>query len=150
MARGPGAGGIKMVGLACHRRPVVSLRRQGSGRLQQSGSGQAHCGMRRHAGSLTYSENLHDLIVFFSIARGAADFFEADGRGLAVVHDYLWGEEDERETVAALELAGNGGSVFLASEALGRAAGAFEAMVDAMLEGKEDPEFQPRNQLEHL
>ncbi|WP_209440283.1 hypothetical protein [Achromobacter insuavis] len=67
-----------------------------------------------------------------------------------MVHDYLWGEEDERETVAALELAGNGGSVFLASEALGRAAGAFEAMVDAMLEGKEDPEFQPRNQLEHL
>ena len=106
--------------------------------------------MRRHAGSLTYSENLHDLIVFFSMARGAADFFEADGRGLAVVHGYLWGEEDERETVAALELAGNGGSVFLASEALGRAAGAFEAMVDAMLEGKEDPEFQPRNQLEHL
>lgn len=102
------------------------------------------------AGSLTYSENLYDLIVFFAVARGAADFFETDGRGLAVVHDYLWGEEDEQETVAALELAGNGGSVFLASEELGQAAGAFEAMVDAMLEGKEDPEFHPRNQLDNL
>jgi hypothetical protein len=102
------------------------------------------------AGSLTYSENLYDLIVFFTVARGAADFFEADDRGLAVVHDYLWGEEDERETVAALEFAGKGCSVFLASEKLGHAAGAFEAMVDAMLDGKEDPEFHPRDQLDHL
>lgn len=102
------------------------------------------------AGSLTYSENLYDLIVFFAVARGAADFIEADARGLAVVHDYLWSAEDERETVAALELAGNGGSVFLAPEALGHAAGAFEAMVDAMLDGKDDPEFHPRDQLDHL
>jgi len=102
------------------------------------------------AGSLTYSENLYDLIVFFAVARGAADFFAADGRGLAVVHDYLWGEEGERETVAALELAAKGGSAFLASEAHGHAAGAFEAMVDAMLDGKEDPAFHPRDQLDHL
>ncbi|WYX10267.1 hypothetical protein WJ978_02805 [Achromobacter xylosoxidans] len=61
------------------------------------------------AGSLTYSENLYDLIVFFTVARGAADFFAADGHGLAVVHDYLWGEEGERETVAALGLSGQGG-----------------------------------------
>ena len=39
------------------------------------------------AGSLTYSENLYDLIVFLTVARGAANFFEAEGRGLAVVHD---------------------------------------------------------------
>ncbi|CAB3899686.1 MULTISPECIES: hypothetical protein [Achromobacter] len=102
------------------------------------------------AGSLTYSENLYDLIVFLTVARGAADFFEADGRGLAVVHDYIWGEEGERETVAALGLDGIGGSEFLASDAFGNAAGAFDAMVDAMLDGKDDAEFHPRDQLDRL
>lgn len=102
------------------------------------------------AGSLTYSENLYDLIVFLTVARGAADFFEADGRGLAVVHDYIWGEGGERETVAALGLDGIGGSEFLASDAFGNAAGAFDAMVDAMLDGKDDAEFHPRDQLDRL
>lgn len=102
------------------------------------------------AGSLTYSENLYDLIVFLTVARGAADFFEAEGRGLAVVHDYIWGEEGERETVAALGLDGIGRSEFLASDAFGNAAGAFERMVDAMLDGKDDPEFHPRDQLDRL
>ncbi|CAO3960890.1 hypothetical protein [Achromobacter mucicolens] len=102
------------------------------------------------AGSLTYSENLYDLIVFLTVARGAADFFEADGRGLAVVHDYIWGEEGERETVAALGLDGIGGSEFLASDAFGNAAGAFDAMVDAMLDGKDDADFHPRDQLDRL
>ncbi|WP_217618639.1 hypothetical protein [Achromobacter sp. GbtcB20] len=102
------------------------------------------------AGSLTYSENLYDLIVFLTVARGAADFFEADGRGLAVVHDYIWGEEGERETVAALGLAGIGGSELLASDAFANAAGAFERMVDAMLDGKDDAEFHPRDQLDRL
>ncbi|KXJ62709.1 hypothetical protein AXY46_04740 [Achromobacter xylosoxidans] len=102
------------------------------------------------AGSLTYSENLYDLVVFLTVARGAADFFEPEGRGLAVVHDYIWGEEGERETVAALGLAGKGGSGFLASDEFGHAAGAFERMVDAMLEGKDDTEFHPRDQLDRL
>lgn len=102
------------------------------------------------AGSLTYSENLYDLIVFLTVARGAADFFEVEGKGLAVVHDYIWGEEGERETVAALGLAGIGGSEFLASDAFGNAAGAFEGMVDAMLDGKDDAEFHPRDQLDRL
>ncbi|WP_334166838.1 hypothetical protein [Achromobacter mucicolens] len=102
------------------------------------------------AGSLTYSENLYDLIVFLTVARGAADFLEVEGRGLAVVHDYIWGEEGERETVAALGLAGIGGSEFLASDAFGNAAGAFEGMVDAMLDGKDDAEFHPRDQLDRL
>ncbi|KAA5923043.1 hypothetical protein [Achromobacter xylosoxidans] len=100
------------------------------------------------AGSLTYSENLYDLIVFFTVARGAADFFAADGHGLAVVHDYLWGEEGERETVAALGLSGQGGSRFAAPDEQGDAAGAFERMVETMLDGKDDPEFHPRDQLD--
>ncbi len=102
------------------------------------------------AGSLTYSENLYDLVVFLTVARGAADFLEAEGRGLAVVHDYIWGEEGERETVAALGLAGKGGSEFLASDAFGHTAGAFEGMVDAMLDGKDDAKFHPRDQLDRL
>ncbi|WP_241069770.1 hypothetical protein [Achromobacter insuavis] len=102
------------------------------------------------AGSLTYSENLYDLIVFFAVVRGAADFFEVDGHGLAVVHDYIWGEEGERETVAALGLTGKGDSGFMACDAFGSATGAFEGMVDAMLDGKDDARFHPRDQLDRL
>lgn len=83
-----------------------------------------------------------------TVARGAADFFAADGHGLAVVHDYLWGEEGERETVAALGLSGQGGSRFAAPDEQGDAAGAFERMVETMLDGKDDPEFHPRDQLD--
>lgn len=107
-----------------------------------------HAGTRFVAGSLTYSENLYDLVLFFAVARGAADFLEQGDRGLALVHDYLWGEEGERETVAALGMAGQGGSGFTPSGESANAADAFEAMVAAMLDGKDDPEFHPRDQLD--
>lgn len=64
------------------------------------------------AGSLTYSESLYDLIAFLTVARGAADFLKAGDHGVALVHDYLWAEEGERETVAAIALAGQGQSGF--------------------------------------
>lgn len=99
------------------------------------------------AGSLTYSENLYDFIVFLTVARGAADFFEADDRGLAVVHDFIWGEDGEGETVAALRLVGKSGSGFMLSDEFGSATDAFEGIAEAMLDGKDDPEFNPRNQL---
>lgn len=101
------------------------------------------------AGSLTYSENLYDLVVFFALARGAADFLDPGGRGLAVVHDYLWGEEGERETVAVLEMVGPGGSEFTPIGESGKAASVFEAMVETMLDAKDDPQFHPRDQLDH-
>lgn len=100
------------------------------------------------AGSLTYSENLYDIIVFLAIARGAADFLETDDHGLALVHDYIWTEQDEQETLAALSLTAKGGSEFLAPDALRNAADVFESMVSVMLDGKDDPDFQPRDQLD--
>ncbi|WP_080393000.1 hypothetical protein [Stenotrophomonas beteli] len=102
------------------------------------------------AGSLTYSESLYDLIAFLAVARGAADFLKAGDRGVALIHDYLWAEEGERETVAAIALAGPGTSGFLSSTDLDSATGPFEALVEAMLDAEDDPEFHPRNQLDQL
>ncbi|MDT3469850.1 hypothetical protein [Stenotrophomonas maltophilia] len=102
------------------------------------------------AGSLAYSESLYDLIAFLAVARGAADFLKTGDRGVALIHDYLWAEEDERETVAAIALAGPGESGFMSSRGLDTATEPFEALVEAMLEGKDDPDFHPRNQLGRL
>lgn len=102
------------------------------------------------AGSLTYSESLYDILFFLALGRSAAEFLATDDAGLVVVHDYLWGEDGERRTVAALGLAGNGHSAFLEPDASGAAARAFDERVEAMLDGQDDPEFFPRDQLEDL
>jgi hypothetical protein len=102
------------------------------------------------AGSLTYSENLHDLVVFLAMARGAADFLEPGEHGEALVHDYLWAEDGERETVAAVHLAGKGDSGFMTPAQSGETAATFDAMVELMLEGADDPQFTPRNQLDRI
>lgn len=87
------------------------------------------------AGTLTYSENLNDFIVFLAIARGAAAFLAPDGHGIAVIHNYLWGGEDEQITQAALRLGPGNQSGFM-DEAEGRSAGgAFQALAEQMLAG---------------
>ncbi|WP_329859880.1 hypothetical protein [Stenotrophomonas sp. SMYL89] len=102
------------------------------------------------AGSLTYSESLYDLIAFLAVARSAADFLKAGDQGVALIHDYLWAEDDQRETIAAIALAGHGESSFLSSTDLDTATASFETLVEAMLEDRDDPEFHPRNQLDRL
>ncbi|PZS90865.1 hypothetical protein A7X83_01140 [Stenotrophomonas maltophilia] len=102
------------------------------------------------AGSLTYSESLYDLIAFLAVARSAADFLKAGDQGVALIHDYLWAEDDERETIAAIALVGHGESSFLSSTDLDTATASFETLVEAMLEDQDDPEFHPRNQLDRL
>lgn len=102
------------------------------------------------AGSLTYSESLYDLIVFLTVARSAADFLQAGNRGLGLVHNYLWGDDDDRHTVAAIGLAGKGDSGFLSTSDRCSATASFDAIVDAMLEGNDDPEFHPRDQLDRV
>jgi hypothetical protein len=69
---------------------------------------------------------------------------------VALIHDYLWAEEGERETVAAIALVGQGGSSFLPSTDLDTATAPFETLVEAMLDAQDDPEFHPRNQLDQL
>jgi len=91
------------------------------------------------AGTLTYSENLNDFIVFLAIARGAAAFLAPDGHGIAVIHNYLWGGEDEQITQAALRLGPGNQSGFM-DEAEGRSAGgAFQALAEQMLAGGRPP-----------
>lgn len=91
------------------------------------------------AGTLTYSENLNDFIVFLAIARGAAAFLAPDGHGIAVIHNYLWGGEDEQITQAALRLGPGNASGFM-DEAEGRSAGgAFQALADQMLDQTRPP-----------
>jgi hypothetical protein len=91
------------------------------------------------AGTLTYSENLNDFIVFLAIARGAAAFLAPDGHGIAVIHNYLWGGADEEITQAALRLGPGNASGFM-DEAEGRSAGgAFEALAEQMLDQTHSP-----------
>jgi len=91
------------------------------------------------AGTLTYSENLNDFIVFLTMARGAAAFLAPDGHGIAVIHNYLWGDEDEQVTQAALRL-GPGNSSGFMDEAEGRSAGgAFQVLADQMLDQARPP-----------
>ncbi|OWJ66232.1 hypothetical protein [Inquilinus limosus] len=98
------------------------------------------------AGTLTYSENLNDFIVFLAIIRGAAAFLAPDGHGIAVIHNYLWGDEDEQITQAALHLGPGNASGFM-DEAEGRSAGgAFQALADRML----DQAGPPADELDSL
>lgn len=91
------------------------------------------------AGTLTYSENLNDFIAFLALARGAAAFLAPDGHGIAVIHNYLWGDEDEQITQAALRLGPGNASGFM-DEAEGRSAGgAFQALADQMLDQTRPP-----------
>ncbi len=107
-------------------------------------------GTRFVAGSLTYSENLYDFVVFLAVVRGAADFFEAEDRGLALIHDYIWGEDGNRQAVAGIHLVGRGDTNFVSSTELGNATEVFEGIVEAMLDGRDDPEFKPLNQLDQI
>lgn len=109
-----------------------------------------HQGRHFVAGSLTYSESLYDILFFLALGRSAAEFLATDDAGLVVVHDYLWGEDGERRTVAALGLAGNGHSAFLGPDASAAAAHEFDERVEAMLDGQDDPDFFPRDQLQDL
>jgi hypothetical protein len=87
------------------------------------------------AGSLTYSENLLDFIVFLTLARGATDYLEPGGCGVAVIHQYLWGDENDRITQAAMRLGPAGKSEFMVKAEKKSAPGAFQPLADGMLVG---------------
>jgi hypothetical protein len=91
------------------------------------------------AGSLAYSENLCDYIVFFTVARGAGARLAADGHGLAVIHNFIWGRPDARVTRAALRLGPGANSGFMARGELASAAGAFQPIADEILNAKPFP-----------
>jgi hypothetical protein len=91
------------------------------------------------AGSLAYSENLYDFIVFLTVARGAAARLATDGHGLAVIHNYIWGRPAERTTAVALRLGPGPRSEFMAVGELASAGGAFQPIADEIMNAKPFP-----------
>jgi hypothetical protein len=101
------------------------------------------------AGSLSYSENLFDYFVFLTIARGAGARLRPDGYGVAVIHKYLYGGPNEKETGAAMRLGPGDKSQFMAASELASAAGVFQSIADEVLDAKPFPP-PTRNELDLL
>lgn len=80
------------------------------------------------AGSLTYSENLTDYLVFYAIARGVEAVLGPDDRGIAVLHNYLWGSPGDRVAHSALRMGPGATSSFLAPADVTSAGGIVEAI----------------------
>jgi len=91
------------------------------------------------AGSLLCWENLSVLIMFLTLARGAANFFKPGDYGIAVAHNYTWGTGSELKTQAALSLGPGTTSEFMLDEAKASAAGAFQAIADVMMSNPPPP-----------
>ena len=97
------------------------------------------------AGSITYSEDLLDFLVFLTVARGATAFLGPDGYGIAVIHNYIWGDKSMKSTRAALRLGPEVRSEFMKETEKASAGGAFQSLVDERL--KKRP---PVDELESL
>jgi hypothetical protein len=98
------------------------------------------------AGSLTYAENLIEYIVFYAIVRGAADMFTAGDYGVAVIHNYIWG--NDRTTHSAMRLGPGARSEFMSPDEVSSAGGAFQGIADEML--SEDHPPAPIDELDSL
>ena len=85
------------------------------------------------AGSLGYSENLIDYIIFLTVARGATARLGPNGYGLAIIHDFMWGDASGREIGVALRLGPGAKSEFMAGAEVASAAGAFQPIADEIL-----------------
>jgi hypothetical protein len=86
------------------------------------------------AGSLTYSENLLDFIEFLAIVRGAADFLGAEGSGVALIRNFIWGDPNSEPPRAAMRLGPGPTSSFMAEHERESAVGPFQEIADAMLQ----------------
>ncbi len=86
------------------------------------------------AGTLTWSENLADVISCLALMRGIADHLEPGEHGSAVVHNYIWGEGDPEATLGAIEVRSSGASQFVPREVWPAIVAAFQPTIDAMLD----------------
>jgi hypothetical protein len=98
------------------------------------------------AGSLTYSESLHDFVVFLAMARGIADHLAPEGYGLAVVHNYLWGSA----VTAAVRMMPSGESRILPESERQNVLPAFQPIADALADDRLPVGFSVRDQLRLL
>lgn len=62
-------------------------------------------------GTLTYSENLYDFVIFFAAARALSHYLHDPQSGFALVHNYLWGNRNH--TIAIMGLGAQDHSYFL-------------------------------------
>jgi hypothetical protein len=62
-------------------------------------------------GTMTFSENLNELVFFFATARGLARYLSNPQSGFALVHNYLWANGDG--TVAVMGVGPEDHSYFL-------------------------------------
>jgi len=99
------------------------------------------------AGSLTYSENLEDFIVFLALARGVADYLDAADHGYAIVHNYIWGSEEDQGSTAVLEMSPSGESRLLSEAEQPEVAASFLPVVDALMDAQLPPGFSVRDEL---
>ncbi len=110
------------------------------------------------AGVVLYAENLTAFIVFLTIARGAADFLGLGEEGIALIHNYIWGDDEEHDSVAGLRLEPSGRSIFMDRMQQMSASAVFEPIIsfmmdedimdDDVIDKENDPDFNPRIQLD--
>jgi len=84
------------------------------------------------AGALTYSDNFLDAVVFLTLARGVADYLGPDGYGIAVIHNYIWGDKSNKITRAAMRLGPGARAEFMTAAEKASAGGAFQALAMEM------------------
>ncbi|WP_271299268.1 hypothetical protein [Sphingomonas sp. CV7422] len=86
------------------------------------------------AGTLTWSENLGEIIACLTLMRGVADYLAPGERGTAVIHNYIWGGDGRDATAAALDIGAAGKSRLLPPDAWPGVVAGFQPVVDAMLD----------------
>ena len=85
------------------------------------------------AGQLIYGEGLTETIVFLAVARSIANALAPGAAGMAVVHDYAFGNG----TVAALRIGPDSKSAILSESEHEAAVETFQALADSMLGDEE-------------
>ena len=90
-------------------------------------------------GSLTYAENLINYIVFYAIVRGVEGFFAADECGVAVLHNFIWGDTEEQVTHSAVRLGPGARSGFMRADEMASAGGVFLPIAEEMMSQDSKP-----------
>ncbi|MEH3144304.1 MAG: hypothetical protein PGN34_02905 [Methylobacterium frigidaeris] len=99
------------------------------------------------AGTLLFDENLYSFLAFLTLARGAADCLGLEGRGVAVINDYVFGPAED--ATAALELGPAGRSRLLPQGSRGDAVAVFQPLANELMTETDDPP-DPVDQLDEL
>lgn len=89
------------------------------------------------AGSAMFAEEMTFGVAFLALARGASAFFGPDDQGVAVIHNYVWGVDEEHMTYAGVGMGPGPVSTHLSGDQRTTAAVEFEDVAIEMAEGFE-------------